>query len=305
MLETREADRSGKESEISALRSARRPGGFRRARRVAALAVALALGNPAAAEEVANGDTSAPRRSAFSFVGAEMARWGSDSVALVKAPASWDGTDWERFGLLSAGLGGLFLVDEPVYGYVEDHRTEAGDRFARAVTPFGQEYAFGLSVGLLAGGLVFSAPGTRDTGRDALEASVLSFVIANVVLKPVIGRQRPWVSDGETVFDPFSHDPSFPSGHATEAFAVASVIAMRSEGWVVPTLAFTTASLVAVSRVEQSHHFTSDVFAGAVLGVTVGRFVVSRHRPPPDGPSPAARVTLVAIPHGLAVHVSW
>lgn len=305
MLETRKADRPGTGNEASAFRAARRGERLRRARRAAALAVALALGNPAAAQDAETGDTGAPRRSAFSFVGAELGRWGSDSVALVKAPASWEATDWERFGLLSAGLGGLFLVDESVYRYVEEHRTEAGDQFARAVSPFGQEYAFGLSVGLLAGGLVFSAPGTRDTGRDALEASVLSFVIANVVLKPVIGRQRPYVSNGETVFDPFSHDPSFPSGHATEAFAVASVIAMRSEGWVIPTLAYTTASLVAVSRVEQSHHFTSDVFAGAVLGVTVGRFVVSRHRPAPDGPPPATRVALVAIPHGLAVHVSW
>lgn len=273
--------------------------------RAAALAVTLVLGNLAAAEEGGAGETRAPRGGAFTLVGAELARWGSDSVALAKAPASWGTTDWERFGLLGASLGGLFLVDEPVYRNVEDHRTESGDRFARAMTPFGQEYAFGLSVGLLAGGLVFSAPGTRDTGRDALEASVLSFVIAQFVLKPVIGRQRPCVSNGETVFDPFSHDPSFPSGHATEAFAVASVIAMRSEGWFIPTLAYTTASLVAVSRVEQSYHFASDVFAGAVLGITVGRFVVSRHSPVPDGQQPAARVTLVAIPHGLAVHVSW
>ena len=305
MLETRKADRPRKGNEASPFRVARRGGGFRPARRAAALGVVLAFGSPAVAEDVAAGDAGVPGRGAFSFVGAELTRWGSDSVALAKAPASWDARDWERFGALSAGLGGLFLVDESVYRYVEDHRTEAGDSFARAVTPFGQEYAFGLSVGLLAGGLVFSAPGTRDTGRDALEASILSFLIANVVLKPVIGRQRPQVSNGETVFDPFSHDPSFPSGHATEAFAVASVIAMRSDGWVVPTLAFTTASLVAVSRVEQSRHFTSDVFAGAVLGITVGRFVVSRHRPVPDGPPPAARVTLVAIPHGLAVHVSW
>lgn len=305
MLETGETDRPGTGNESSALRVARRGERFRRARRAAALAVALALGSPAAAQDAETGDTGAPRRSALSFVGAELGRWGSDSVALVKAPASWEETDWERFGLLGAGLGGLFLVDESVYRYVEDHRTDAGDRFARAMTPFGQEYAFGLSVGLLAGGLVFSAPRTRDTGRDALEASILSFVIANLVLKPVIGRQRPGVSDGETVFDPFSHDPSFPSGHATEAFAVASVIAMRSEGWVIPTLVYTTASLVAVSRVEQSDHFTSDVFAGAVLGITVGRFVVSRHRPAPDGPPSATRITLVAIRHGVAVHVSW
>ncbi|HYN41123.1 MAG TPA: hypothetical protein VE129_05055, partial [Thermoanaerobaculia bacterium] len=127
MLETGRTDRPGTGTEASAFRVARRPGGFRRVPRAAALAVALALGNPAAAGDAEVGAAGAPRRNAFTLVGAELARWGSDSVALVKAPASWDATDWERFGLLAAGLGGLFLVDESVYRYVEDHRTEAGD----------------------------------------------------------------------------------------------------------------------------------------------------------------------------------
>ena len=197
------------------------------------------------------------------------------------------------------------LVDEPIYDYCEAHRSPAGTDFAEAVAPFGQQYALGLSVGLLAGGLVFSAPGTRDTGRDALEASILSGVLVNYVLKPAFGRMRPYESNGETVFEPFSSKGSFPSGHATEAFAVASVISMRSDGWVVPTIAWTTASLVAVSRVVESHHFASDVVAGAVLGASIGRFVVRRHTPASDAPPPAVRVTVVAIPHGIAVHASW
>jgi len=269
----------------------------------AGLVATLALGGPAAAEDVE--PVAAPSKGALAAVGTELSRWGSDSVALVTAPASWDGTDWTRFGIVFAGIGGLMLADEPVYRYVEDHRTEAGDDFASGVAPFGAEYAVGLSVGLLAGGLVFHSPGIRDTGRDAVEASVLSGVLVNVVLKPAFGRERPYDSNGETVFHPFSSNASFPSGHATEAFTVASVIAMHSDGWVVPTIAYTTASLVAVARVEQSAHFTSDVFAGAALGIAVGRFVVNRHRPAPEGPPPAVRLALVVIPHGLAVHASW
>lgn len=226
-------------------------------------------------------------------------------MALVTAPASWNGTDWTRFGVVCAGIGGLMLVDEQVYDHVEGHRTASGDDFAEAIAPFGQQYAIALSAGLLAGGLVFRAPGIRDTGRDAVEAFVLSGVLANVVVKPVFGRERPYEADGETVFHPFSGYASFPSGHTTEAFTVASVIAMHSDGWVVPTIAYTIASLVGVARVEQSEHFASDVFAGAALGVAVGRFVVNRHRPPPDGPAPKVQVTLVAIPHGLGVHASW
>ncbi len=268
----------------------------------AGLVLALGLGTAAAAEDAK--PASPPPTGAFAAIGAELGRWGSDSVALVSAPASWDGTDWARFGVFSASVGGLMLADKSVYDFVQDHRTEAGDNFAEAVAPFGAQYAVGVSVGLLAGGLVFSAPGTRDTGRDAVEASVLSAVIVGI-MKPTFGRERPYQSNGETVFHPFSSYASFPSGHTTEAFAVASVIAMHSDGWVVPTIAYTTASLVAVARVEQDAHFSSDVFAGAVLGVTVGRFVVSRHRPRPDGPPPAVQFSFLAIPHGVAVHASW
>ncbi len=201
------------------------------------------------------------------------------------------------------------LADRSVYNYVEGHRTETSDRIANAIEPFGSVYAVGISAALLAGGLVFAAPETRDTGRDAIEASVLSGVLVNVVLKPAFGRERPTVSGGETVFHPFSSNASFPSGHTAEAFAVASVVAMRSDGWVVPTIAYTTASLVAVARVEQSAHFASDVFAGAVLGTAIGRFVVSRNRPRHEqaGPAlpPPVRVTLLAIPGGLALHATW
>jgi membrane-associated phospholipid phosphatase len=273
-----------------------------------AACLALALARAAAAEEAKTEEaktTPAAPTGVFAVVGAELKIWGSDSVALVTAPVSWDGTDWTRFGVFSAGVGALMLTDKSVYDYWEAHRTQSGADFADAIAPFGQQYATGLSVGLLVGGLVFSAPGTRDTGRDALEATVLSSVLVNVILKPAFGRVRPYDSNGETVFDPYSGNKSFPSGHATEAFAVASVIGMRSDGWVVPTIAYTTASLVAASRVVNSHHFTSDVLAGAVLGASIGRFIVRRHSPAPDAPPPAVRVTLVAIPHGLAVHASW
>ena len=250
-----------------------------------------------------------PAPGVFHVVGAELARWGKDSAALVTAPLSWDGTDWARFGVTSAGTLGLMLADKSVYDWVEGHKTDRSDRIANAIEPFGSAYAVGISAALLAGGLVFAAPETRDMGRDAIEASVLTGVLVNVVLKPAFGRERPYVSGGETVFHPFSSNASFPSGHTAEAFTVASVVAMRSDGWVVPTIAYTMASLVAVARVEQSAHFASDVFAGAVLGTAIGRFVVTRNRPREERSGlslpPPVRVTLLAIPGGLALHATW
>ncbi len=241
---------------------------------------------------------------AFGAVKDEVVRWGEDSVALVKAPASWDRGDWTLFGGTMVGIGGLMAGDQYAYDWAVRNQSASRDKTAEYVSKFGAEYAIGLSAGLLAGGLVFGDHDVRDMGRDAVEASILSGVLVNGVFKPTFGRERPYETGGATLFKPFSSNASFPSGHTTEAFAVASVIAMRSDGWVVPTISYTVASLVGVSRVYQQAHFPSDVLAGAVFGTAVGRFVVGRHQPARPA-TRAADLTVVPLPGGLALHLSY
>ena len=64
---------------------------------------------------------------------------------------------------------------------------------------------------------------------------------------------------------------SFPSGHTTTAFAVATVLAMgyHDKIWV-GISSYTMASLVAVSRIHDGKHWGSDVVAGAALGFFIG-----------------------------------
>ena len=72
---------------------------------------------------------------------------------------------------------------------------------------------------------------------------------------------------------------SFPSGHTTEAFAIATIFARRyrKHRWV-PLLAYGAATVIAFSRISLQSHFPSDVFLGAALGYTVARYDVLREQ---------------------------
>ena len=115
-------------------------------------------------------------------------------------------------------------------------------------------------------------------------AALYGFIFAGVGLpglvgtlaKRVIGRGRPDHFDqfGLLSFSPNWLDwtfQSFPSGHATTAFALAAVVGFVSPRWFYPGLVF--AAAIAVSRVALGVHYTSDVIAGAILGL-LGAYLV-------------------------------
>ena len=88
-------------------------------------------------------------------------------------------------------------------------------------------------------------------------------------LRDWIGRRRPpLVYPEPKALVHVPHSGSFPSGHATIAFACASVLA-----WKVPPLAFPAfvlAGAIAWSRVYVGVHWPLDVLGGAALGCLIG-----------------------------------
>jgi membrane-associated phospholipid phosphatase len=121
---------------------------------------------------------------------------------------------------------------------------------------------------------------------------------------PALGQQPGLIRAAPAAEGPPSEEAP-ARREATQVFCVASVIAMRARGWILPTLAYAAATVVAFDRVNDRAHFASDVFAGAVFGTAVGRFLVSRHRAEEKPGAPEASLRIIPIRGGLAARLEF
>jgi membrane-associated phospholipid phosphatase len=235
----------------------------------------------------------------------EVKRYLSDGKDLAVAPLHWKREQWIRFGEGTAAVAALYAADRHLDDAVQRNRGSFSDDFAKTITPFGGHRAIEMSVLLIAGGALSRDTRVRDAGCDSLEAELWAAGVVTPLLKRVFGRARPNQNQGAHSFDPRAggrdaHE-SFPSGHATNAFAFATAVASHYDHWIVPTIVYTMATGVSISRVNDRAHFPSDVLAGALIGRAVAKSIVARHR---DG-KVAWTVTPIVLPHGLGALVSW
>jgi PAP2 superfamily protein len=208
----------------------------------------------------------------------EAVRYVRDAKSLAAAPLHWDRKEWTRFGEGSAAVLALYATDRQTSDYVQRHRSSSTDQFAKDITPFGGHRALQMSVLMIAAGAGIHDTTLRDAGRDSFESELLAAGVVTPLLKLAIGRARPNRNEGSHSFHPFDKNfDSFPSGHATNAFAFATAVAGHYDGWVVPTIVYTIASGVAVSRVNDHVHFPADVLAGALIGHAVAKGILARH----------------------------
>lgn len=169
--------------------------------------------------------------------------------------------------------------------------------FARGVMDganvFGDPGVIILSSGLWVTGKIAGNRTQQLIGLRSLEAVVVTGAVTGA-LKGLSGRARPDEAPemprsfvaGRGIGDR-SEFQSFPSGHATTAFAFAAAVnaewarlAPRRPRWMAPTL-WGVATLTAASRVYHNRHWMSDVIVGSAIGVVGGRAVVRWHG---DGP---------------------
>jgi membrane-associated phospholipid phosphatase len=236
--------------------------------------VLVLLVRVAPAQDVAPPPAAAPPPPVFSFVESNAVALG-DVQGVLLAPLRWDGTDWLKFGgataaVLATGL----LLDNTLHDASQRSRTPSRDSAAETIQKFGAEYSWGILGAYAVFGLAAKDRNAMNVAVDGALASAIAAGIVVNVSKVVVGRARPNAGEGPAHFDPFSSDASFPSGHTTQAFAVASVIAAHDGRLWVSVAAYGLAGSVGLARIHEDAHWASDVLAGAILGTVVGNAVV-------------------------------
>ncbi len=191
----------------------------------------------------------------------------------LKSPSFWLTT-----AFIAGGAVLLYNKDDEIKNWVQKKRNGTTDRLAAVGDIFGNgAYTLPpLCLMYLYGHYTGDVKLIR-TGVLGVE----SFVVAGALttgLKYATHRGRPTEAESFGNFNGFgfsSHDVSFPSGHATSAFAVATVIATQyGDHIAVPIMAYSLAGLTAAARLNDNAHWASDVFVGSAIGYLTAKMLI-------------------------------
>lgn len=205
-----------------------------------------------------------------------------ETVLFFKQPTKWGGKDWLKLGIVVGATFAVMPFDERI-----TNSTQGQQKYYYSVPiEGGRIYGEWYSIGAVAGsfgafGLITHDTTAKKIAIELLQAGIYSELVSSIILKIIIGRERPIATDHAFNFHPFtvigSDFQSMPSGHTTSAFALSTVMSRHANSTALKILAYVPAGFTMFSRIYQHKHWLSDEIPGAAIGFFVGNWVVDLH----------------------------
>ncbi|MDF2685242.1 MAG: phosphoesterase PA-phosphatase related [Clostridia bacterium] len=157
-------------------------------------------------------------------------------------------------------------IDDSILIFIQENlRSPILDLIMKPVTYLGSGGVLWIIISLI---FIISKK-YRYNGLMLAGALILCLIIGNLTLKLLVARLRP--SDVNTTIELLIKRPtdfSFPSGHSLSSFSSATVIFYTDKRY--GAAAAIIAAMIAFSRLYLYVHYPSDVFAGIVIGISIG-----------------------------------
>ena len=205
-----------------------------------------------------------------------------DSKAIAVAPFHWKKKQWmTTLGVTAIGTGLYFGADQQLKDWSQREKTETSDKISAVFEKFGNgRYPVFTTGAMYLTGAIFKEKKLKRVSLLILESYLITG-ISSQIAKFATSRHRPWSNspynrwEGPRINGAHA---SFFSGHSSTVFSFATVFAeeFKHKKWV-PPLAYTIASLSALSRIHDNAHWASDVFIGSAVGYFMTKLIVKNH----------------------------
>ena len=204
-----------------------------------------------------------------------------DTRDIAISPIKWDKKEWIGFGGVVVTTAVLMTQDMNINNFFLRNHTDGMDKFSvNFLEPWGSgKYSMGSMAILYASGLIFKNQRSKKVAMQAAKGYLISGIYVQIP-KYTINRKRPYHEEPPNPFKFIgptggNYYKSMPSGHTTSIFTVATIVASEYNDklWV-QILAYTIASMSALSRTYDNVHWGSDIFVGAAFGFAMGKLMV-------------------------------
>lgn len=201
-----------------------------------------------------------------------------DQKAAWTSPFHTSKKDIKYWAIFGGATGALIATDKYISKNAPSNPTLS--TLGNDVSYLGEAYTLlPIASAFYFAGTAYGSDHFREAGLLSFEA-LADVTILQYALKSIADRQRPLEGFGNGEFEASTsprYNSSFPSGHAIETFAMASVFAHEypHKLWV-KILVYAYAGGVVGARLAANMHFPGDVMAGGAIGWFMGDFVYGK-----------------------------